>query len=105
MSNLFYKHLVIIDDIVAVFDEHKVTPHEKEDLLAMVHETLHHHILDTVLTHLPRKHHETFLEKITSNHPEILGFLREKTKVDIEKEIRRTIERVTKMILRDIKTK
>jgi hypothetical protein len=106
MSKLFYDHLIVIEDFVAIFEEYSVPTDEKGKLLETIEEILHHHIFDTVLTHLPRNHHETFLEKFAS-HPgneDILIFLKDKTKVDIEKEIVRTVARVKAKILKDIQS-
>lgn len=104
MTKLFYDHLVVIEDIVAVLDEHELSREEREQLLETIDETLHHHIMDVILTYLPREHHEIFLEKLTAkpHHPELLAFVQEKTAIDIEREIKKTAERIKKKILKDI---
>lgn len=104
MAKLFYDHLIVIEEITAVLDTHEMTKEEREELLATIDETLHHHVLDVILTHLPREHHETFLEKLTvqPHHPELLAFIQEKTAVDIEREIKKTADKIKKKILKDI---
>ncbi|MBI4130245.1 hypothetical protein HY468_02940 [Candidatus Roizmanbacteria bacterium] len=104
MAKLFYDHLIVIEEITAVLDAHEMTKEEREQLLATIDETLYHHVLDVILTHLPREHHETFLEKLSEypHHPKLLEFIKEKTIVDIEKEIIKTADKIKKKILKDI---
>ena len=104
MSKVFYDHLVVIDDIVVELDRHEIPPADREQFLKNLDEVLHHHILDTVLLFLPREHHDHFLDRFARepHHPNILDFLKEKTKVDIEHEIKQTVDYVKKKILKDI---
>ena len=104
MSKLFYDHLIIIDDVVVELDRYEIPQPDREQLMATLDEVLHHHVLDTVLLHLPREHHSYFLERFAHepHHPSILDFVKEKTKVDIEHEIKQTVEYVKKKILKDI---
>jgi hypothetical protein len=105
MSKLFYDHLIVIEEVTSVLDEHELTDDEKHEFIELIDETLHHHILDTVLTHLPEEHHEVFLDKLVKHphHPDLLHFLKERTQVDIEHEIQKTGEKVKRMIMKDLK--
>jgi hypothetical protein len=104
MSKVFYDHLIVIDDVVVELDQYEIPSEDRAQLLANLDEILHHHILDTVLLHLPREHHEHFLDRLARepHHPSLLDFVQEKTKIDIEHEIKATVEYVKKKVLKDI---
>lgn len=105
MSKVFYDHLIVLDDIIVELDQHEIPSEDRELFMSNLDEVLHHHILDTVLLFLPHKHHEHFLDRFSKepHHPSILDFVKEKTKVDIEREIQHTVEYVKKKVLKDIK--
>ena len=91
MSKVFYDHLVGIENITALVDQ---------DMADLIDNTMHHHILDEILTHLPVEHHKTFLERLAHapHDPGILIFIQEVTVIDIEKAIKkRALERHQKL--------
>lgn len=104
MSKLFYDHLIAIDDVVFELDRYEIPQSDREQFMEMLDEVLHHHIVDTILLYLPHEHHSYFLERFARepHHSSILDFVKEKTKVDIENEIKRTVEYVKKKVLKDI---
>ena len=63
MSKLFYDHLVNIEEIIIVLSEYDISEDDRQQILSTIDETIHHHVLDIIFTHLPREHHEEFLEK------------------------------------------
>ncbi|KKR86418.1 MAG: hypothetical protein UU34_C0015G0013 [Candidatus Curtissbacteria bacterium GW2011_GWA1_41_11] len=97
MSKVFYDHLVGIENITALVDQ---------DMADLIDNTMHHHILDEILTHLPVEHHKTFLERLAHapHDPGILIFIQEVTVIDIEKAIKNRAKSVKKELLRDIKS-
>jgi len=104
MSKLFYDHLIIIEDITLILDKYNITKEERGKILSLIDKTLHHSILNTILSHLPKNHHEVFLNKFTS-YPydlKLLTFLKDHTEVDIEIEILNTASSVKKTILKEI---
>ncbi len=104
MSKLFYDHLIIVDDIVVLLEKHEVPQEERVSLMQHIDELLHTHILDTILSHLSRDHHDHFLDKLARepHQSSILDFLKDKTKVDIEREIEKTVAHVKAKIQKDI---
>lgn len=104
MTKVFYDHLILIEDIIVSLDTHGVPVSEKRSLLTFIDETIHSYVLDTILTHLPKEHHEHFLFEFTRapHQPSLLDFLKKKTKVDIEQEIKKTVEHVKKKVLKDL---
>ncbi len=101
MSKIFYDHLIVIEEITTVLDGKSITAEARQEVLSYADQTLHHHVLDVILTHLPKEHHETFLTRFhQAPHDEsLLTFLKEKITVDIEKEILSEVQKVKKEIV------
>lgn len=101
MSKIFYDHLIIIEEITAVLDKHNLSHKERTEILKLIDETLHHDILDIILTHLPKNHHETFLTKFhhAPHDIKLISFLKEATNLDIEKEILNQANKTKKELL------
>ena len=97
MSKIFYDHLVGIDEITVLVDS---------DLALVIDNTMHHHILDEILTHLPVEHHKSFLEKLSHapHDPGLLIFIQEVTVIDIEKAIKNRAKAVKKELLHTIRS-
>lgn len=96
MNKIFYDHLVGIDEITALVDG---------DLVDLMDNTMHHHILDEILTHLPVEHHKAFLERLAHapHDPGLLIFIQEVTVIDIEKAITKRANAVKKELLKTIR--
>lgn len=96
MSKIFYDHLLVINEITAEFDRQGLDPKDRQEFLTVIDETLHNHVLDVILTHLPREHHESFLDRFhkAPHDPELLSYIQELTVVDIEKAIAERIKEV-----------
>ena len=106
MTKLFYDHLIIIEEIVEVLSRHKLSQKEQEEMLDLVDQTLHQEILATIMQHLPKDGHEAFLIHFhaTPHDRKILDFLKEKSSIDIEKEILKTVDKVKKNVLKKIES-
>lgn len=104
MAKLFYDHLIIIEEIVAILDAHHLSAQEKQKMLSVIDEMFHHMILDTILTYIPKKHHEEFLKKLVSfpHDPQMIMYLNEKSEKNMEKEILKTITKGKKRIIKEI---
>ena len=105
MSKLFYDHLINIKEIIVVLDEYAIEDKEKQQILETIDETIHHHVLDVIFTHLPREHHEEFLEKLAvqPHHASLMEFIQERTDRDMEAEIRESFKRFLKELIHDIR--
>jgi hypothetical protein len=105
MAKLFYDHLVVIEEIIVALTREQVSKEELDLLLATIDETLHHEILTTILTHLPKAHHEEFLHKYTHQPHDtgILAYLHEKSGKNMELEIMKTVEKIKKDIFAEIR--
>jgi len=54
MSKLFFDHLVIREEITAHLDTFVMDQEEKEEIIRIIDENLHHHVLNVILNHLPK---------------------------------------------------
>lgn len=104
MIKVFYNHLVVIEDIEVEISHHQLEATARAEIMAIVDETLHHHILTVILDHLPREHHQYFLSRFAKAPHDVtlLSFLKEHTVADIEKLIRDCARKVKCGILQEI---
>ena len=100
MSKIFYDHLVIREEITVELDKCNLAREEKEELIQLVDETLHHHIFNALLTHLPKEKHREFLEKFhKAPHDEsLLEYIK-----DFEQEIIKEAQKIKGDLLSEIK--
>ena len=109
MAHVFYDHLLELEEIEELIKGHSGEPEEREELNKIVDETVHHRVLGCILQHLPREHHEDFLERFHAapHDPTIIVFLQEKTPsdVDIEQKIKEAVKELKKELLSDLKKK
>lgn len=105
MSKIFYDHLIVIEEVLEVLDTHELNPKERFELLNLIDQTLHHHILDEILALLPKVSHEEFLKKFHENPSDssLLPFIREKSKTDVDKAIMNRANQTKKDLIKTIK--
>lgn len=58
----FFAHLVDITDIEAHLDQTDLSDEEKQELVLVVHKTIHIEVMKMALDEIPEKDRETFLE-------------------------------------------
>jgi hypothetical protein len=65
---------------------------------------MHQEILTTILTLLPRKHHEEFLIRFHAapHDASLLVYLKDRSVVDVEKEILKAANNVKKTLIKEI---
>ncbi len=105
MSKSLFNHLTLIEEIITEIDVHDLSTEEREELVDLVQKTLYHHVLTTVLDHLPQDKHQQFLTQHHhhTNESELLAWLKSEIKIAIEKEIRTQAAKIKKEILAEIK--
>ena len=98
----FYSKLVKTDSLIAALNELDLSDDQKAHLLGIVESSLHHAILDAILSELSEKDKRIFLDKLDENDTEkIWKFLNEK--IDkIEEKIMQTAESLKKELHQDI---
>ena len=100
--NHFYHHIVVIDSIHMGLDSLELDPEEKEELLMLAENNMHHAILDTVLSELEEGDKKVFLALVLGNdHNEIWKMLSFKVR-DAEEKIKKTAQAFLKKLHDDI---
>jgi hypothetical protein len=105
MSKLFYDHLIVIEEVIAVLDEHKVSPKERDKILMLMDQTLQHEILDAIFTYLPGEVHEEFLTKFHTSpgDPALMQYLKDHAVVNIELAILDRANKTKAKLLKEVK--
>lgn len=105
MSKIFYDHLIVIEEIVAVLDEHKLTPKDRKNILGLMDAALQHEILDAIFSYLPRERHEEFLQKFHAAPHDIglMQYLKDNAPVNIELAILDRANKTKKKLLGEVK--
>lgn len=100
----FYSHLIEIESIMVELDELDLSIDQRLDLASLIDETIHHTILDTILSKLSLQDKKIFLELMRQNPKDkkLMEFLINKMD-NIEKEIKKTAEELKNELHEDIK--
>lgn len=100
----FYSQLIKTDSLVVALTELGLSEDEKAHLLGIIDSSLHHAILDAILSELSEKDKKTFLEHLaTEDNEKIWKFLN--SKIDgIESKIQKAAEDLKEQLHEDIKT-
>jgi hypothetical protein len=102
MKKHFYSHIIEIDSIFITLDLMDMKTEEREDLVTIVESSVHHVVIDTVLTQLSEEDKKMFLSHLVADkHDDIWTLLKEKTR-SIEKKILKAVENFKKDIHKDI---
>ena len=105
MSKLFYDHLIVIEEVVAVIDEHKVNAKEKAKVLALIDTTLQHEILDAIFSYLPKAKHDEFLKMFHAapHAPKLMEYLNDNCVVNIELAILDRANKTKRKLLAEVR--
>ncbi len=103
MQKHFYSHIIEIDSVYTVLDLMDMTDDEKKELIIIVDSTVHHVIIDTVLSELSDEDKRRFLSHLhAEKHDDIWQLLYQKIK-NIETKIRKAVDKLKKEFHTDIK--
>ncbi len=105
MSKLFYDHLIVIEEVIIVFEEHELSKEDQKELLHLIDETLEHEILNLILTHLPKELHEPFFAKLARapHDPNILTYLQDHMPINVTEAILIQANTVKRGVIKQIK--
>jgi len=105
MSQLFFDHLILVDEVATQLDEFDLDPEDRTELLSLIDQTLHHHTLNVIFNLLPAEKHADFVNmyKAGPADKKLLAYLKKEIKADVEVEIRKQAERVKREILTEIR--
>lgn len=103
MKKHFYSHIVETESIEIALAEMDISDQERRHLLEIAHSSLHHTVVDTILSELSPEDKEIFLDHLAANrHDEIWKLLNKKT-TNIEEKIRLAAKELKKKLHEDIK--
>ncbi len=105
MQKIFYDHVIVLDVFIAKLDAHGIDAGEKKKILGTVEKILHHELLDVILFHLPRGHHEVFLESFhkAPGDKKHLDFIKTHARTDIETLLEKRVGEVIDHVMEDLK--
>lgn len=99
----FYSNLVQTESLIVALNDLELTEEQKIHLIGIIDSSLHHAILDAVLSELSEKDKKTFLEHMTEeDNDKIWKFLSGKIE-HIEEKIKKAAEDLKTELHRDIK--
>ncbi len=99
----FYSHLIEIDSIIVKLDEMDLTKEEKLHLAHLVDSSLHHTILDAILSNMKDEDKRVFINHLNDgNHDKIWKFLNEKVS-EVEIKIKKAADSLKVELHKDLK--
>ena|SRR3989304_10301665 len=103
MKKLFYSHLIEIESIITELDKLDLSTEQKIHLTNLIDSSLHHTILDAILSELSAEDKRVFLGTFAENdHSKIWKFLNER--IDkIEEKIKKAADGLKDELHRDLK--
>lgn len=99
----FYSHLIEIESITLELDKLDLSEDQKYYLASLVDSSLHHQVLDAVLSELSDSDKRVFLQHLNEDdHDKIWKFLNEKVD-NIEEKIKNAAEDLKRQLHDDLK--
>lgn len=102
MKQLFYSHLITLDDLSLELDTLEISEDERKHLLQIATSSIHYELLNTALSELPKQHKREFLKHIhNEDHEKAWHFLNDKTE-NIEKKLKQKADKLKEEFKKDI---
>lgn len=102
MKKHFYSHLVDIESLKIGLEEMDLSKKERSHLVEIVESSVHHAVLDAVLSELSEKDKKIFLQHLISDeHDKIWEILNKKAE-NIEEKIKKAAEDLKEQLHKDI---
>ncbi|MBI4040182.1 hypothetical protein HY389_02405 [Candidatus Daviesbacteria bacterium] len=100
----FYSNIIEIDSVITRLDELGLSEEQKMHLAQLIDSTIHHSVLDLILSELSEADKKQFIQKLNDDPSDqkLLEFL-EKRVDDIETKIKTTADKLKEEIHEDIK--
>lgn len=103
MKKYFYSHLVDTSSISLALGDVELTQEERVHLISLVESSLHHAVLDTILSELSEADKEEFVKQLADGDDERIWKFLNKRIDNIEEKIKVTAEDLKKELHKDIK--
>lgn len=102
MKKHFYTHLIDIKIVQTELDALELKPHEHRELLTLIHTTIHHVVVDGILSALDEDDKKKFLNNLAEDHhSHIWEHLHERIE-NIEEKIKKSALTILEELRRDI---
>lgn len=99
----FYTHIIDTSTLSLELGDMDLTQQERAHLISLIDSSIHHEILDLILSELNPEDKKTFLTHLASeDHDKVWKFLNEKVE-NIEEKIKKTAEDLKQELHKDIK--
>lgn len=99
---LFYSHLIEIESIIVELDKLDLSNEQKHHLAGLIDSSLHHTVLDAVLSELSPQDKKVFINYLREDdHSKIWKFLNEKLE-NIEEKIKKAADGLKKELHKDL---
>lgn len=99
----FYSHLIEIESVISELDKMELSDEEKIHLATLLDSSLHHSILDAILSELGDREKRVFMQHLAKGeHDEIWKFLNEKVE-GVEDKIKKAAEDLKIEMRKDLK--
>lgn len=103
MKPHFYSHIVEIDSIHSSLDDLGLEVHEKHELIIIVESSVHHVVMDTILSELEDHDKKQFLGHVVSKEHEKVWDLISNKIEDVENKIKKAVDHLKNKLHDDIK--
>lgn len=101
--SFFYSHLIEIESIILELDKLELSPEQKIHLTNLIDSSLHHTILDAILSELSQQDKKVFVNHLKEDdRGKIWQFLNEKVD-NIEDKIKKVADDLKAELQRDLK--
>lgn len=99
----FYSHLIEIESVITELDKLDLSTEQKFHLTSLIDSSLHHSILDAILSELSPQDKKVFLNRLKEDdHSKIWEFLNEKVDF-VEEKIKKSADDLKKELHEDLK--
>lgn len=98
----FYDHIIETDSLMLALQSLEIDETEQKHLEMLIESTIHHEIIDAILSELSEDDKKVFLTHLASkNHEKVWDYLMDKVD-NIEEKIKKAAEDLKKELHRDI---
>jgi hypothetical protein len=102
MNNHFYSHLLETDSLTIALDSLDLAEDERKHIMLLIESTLHHAIIDAILSELSPADKKTFIQLLESeDHAQTMNHLMDKVD-NIEEKIKKAADELKKELHKDI---
>ncbi len=103
MNKRFYSHIIEIESVLVELDAIDLTEKQRVHLASLIDSSIHHTVLDVILSQLSDEDKKIFIDYLSRNdHEKIWEHLNEKVD-NIEEKIKDAAEELKEQIKKDIK--